>query len=293
MKKYVNQLVQTLRNGISLVFDDGLQSQSLAEVFANRNRAYGAYALRTAYPTHLRNALLYSFGGLFCLFGLLSIDLRKEDTAPVKDQNPIPEWSPQQKIQIIPEPKPQLAGMSKPKVATTGFKPPIVVPDQGLTKTAEPPALATLLQAGTAIGSQTTPGEPATGEPIPIEPTGHSAGTGISTVPVPQEPEIHDVPEVAAQFAEGEKALLLWLSAHIKYPAPAVEAGIEGRVYVQFVVETDGSVTQIKLMRDIGGGCGREALRVVQLMPKWTPARQGGQAVRSRFTVPVLFKLAG
>jgi len=85
--------------------------------------------------------------------------------------------------------------------------------------------------------------------------------------------------------------MLKYVHDRIKYPSIAKEVGIEGRVIIQFVVEKDGSITQANIVRDIGGGCGAEALRVVKSMPTWIPGRQQSNPVRVRFTLPVKFGL--
>ncbi len=87
------------------------------------------------------------------------------------------------------------------------------------------------------------------------------------------------------------RKLLSFLQENIKYPAFARENEIEGNVVIQFIVEKDGSVTKVKIIRDIGGGCGEEALRVVKKMPKWTAGRQRGRKVRVQYNLPVKFKL--
>lgn len=93
------------------------------------------------------------------------------------------------------------------------------------------------------------------------------------------------------EFPGGDAARLKFLSENLKYPPAARDNGIQGKVYIQFVVERDGRITNAKVLRDIGGGCGAEALRVVKSMPKWKPAKQQGRAVRSQFTLPVQFTL--
>ncbi|MBP9990091.1 MAG: energy transducer TonB [Bacteroidales bacterium] len=99
------------------------------------------------------------------------------------------------------------------------------------------------------------------------------------------------VAEKEPEFPGGVDALYAYLRDHIKYPTVAKETGITGKVYVSFIVEKDGSITDLKLMRDIGGGCGQEALRVVRSMPKWTPGKQQGRAVRVKFNLPISFNL--
>jgi protein TonB len=89
-----------------------------------------------------------------------------------------------------------------------------------------------------------------------------------------------------------ETALMEFIYKNIQYPLIARENGVEGMVVIQFVVERDGSVTNISIVRDIGAGCGEEATRIVKLMPPWNPGKQRGMPVRVQFTLPVRFKLA-
>lgn len=85
--------------------------------------------------------------------------------------------------------------------------------------------------------------------------------------------------------------MLQFIYSNIKYPAIARENGVEGTVYVKFVVEKDGKITNAEIVRDIGAGCGQEALRVVGLMPEWEPGKQRGRPVRVQFNLPVKYKL--
>ena len=94
------------------------------------------------------------------------------------------------------------------------------------------------------------------------------------------------------QFPGGMDALYKWLAEHIEYPQQAKENGIEGKVYVTFVVEKDGSITKPLLLRDIGGGCGQEVIRVVKMMPRWIPGKNHGETVRVQFNIPVKFTLS-
>ena len=106
--------------------------------------------------------------------------------------------------------------------------------------------------------------------------------------------------DVCAEADDDKKAiyqcatekLLSYVSSKIKYPAIARENGLEGKVVVQFVVERDGSISNANIVRDIGGGCGAEALRVVNDMPNWVPGRQRSVPVRVKFTLPVKFGLS-
>lgn len=112
----------------------------------------------------------------------------------------------------------------------------------------------------------------------------------VEEAPV-QEAEIFLVVEDPASFPGGEAARMKFLQENIKYPQIAREMGIQGTVYVTFVVEPSGKLTNLKVLRGIGGGCDEEAMRVVSIMPKWEPGKQRGQAVRVQFNMPIRFVL--
>ena len=82
-----------------------------------------------------------------------------------------------------------------------------------------------------------------------------------------------------------------WLSKHVKYPQIALENGVQGKVFVQFVVEKDGSVSNIKVVRGVDASLDKEAVRVVSVMPKWKPGKQRGKAVRVAYTLPIAFQI--
>ena len=108
---------------------------------------------------------------------------------------------------------------------------------------------------------------------------------------VVDEQEIFEIVEEPTTFPGGDAALMQWLSKNIKYPAIAQENGTQGRVTVRFVVERDGSVSNAEVIRGVDPYLDKEALRVVNSMPKWNPGKQRGKAVRTRFTLPVTFRL--
>ena len=105
------------------------------------------------------------------------------------------------------------------------------------------------------------------------------------------EAEIFKVVEEMPEFPGGAAKMMEYIQKNMKYPMMARESDIQGRVFVNFVVEPDGSISNVTVMRGIGGGCDEEALRVVESMPKWKPGKQRGSAVRCSFTVPIIFKL--
>jgi protein TonB len=105
------------------------------------------------------------------------------------------------------------------------------------------------------------------------------------------EQEIFQIVEEMPAFPGGEGKLMEYVAKNIKYPQIARETGIQGRVFVGFVVEPDGSISNVKLLRGIGGGCDEEAMRVIKSLPKWKPGKQRGKAVRVSYQIPVFFKL--
>lgn len=119
----------------------------------------------------------------------------------------------------------------------------------------------------------------------------------ITVEPIRVDAEEHD-PDAAFVIVEemptypgGQEAMMKYLGAKIKYPKEAQGKGIQGIVYVTFVVETDGRIEGVKVLRGIGGGCDEEAVRVVQNMPKWNPGKQRGKEVRVQYNLPIRFKL--
>jgi len=106
-----------------------------------------------------------------------------------------------------------------------------------------------------------------------------------------QEEEVFKVVEEMPEFPGGTAKLLEYIAKNVKYPMMARESGIQGTVFVGFVVEKDGSVSNVQILRGIGGGCDEEAMRVVQSMPKWNPGKQRGASVRVQYMARVVFKL--
>lgn len=123
--------------------------------------------------------------------------------------------------------------------------------------------------------------------------------TEISETPIQdvktekQDEKIFVVVENQPQYPGGKDAQIKFLATNIKYPQEARKAGIQGMVYVTYVVEKDGSITDVRFLRGIGGGCDEEAVRVIKAMPSWIPGTQRGEAVRVQFNLPIRFTLDG
>jgi protein TonB len=103
--------------------------------------------------------------------------------------------------------------------------------------------------------------------------------------------EKHTAVETQATFPGGMEAFYAYLTANIHYPTAARQNNVQGKVIIVFIIDTDGSVTDVKVQQGIGNGCDEEAVRVIKASPKWIPATQDGRAVRQQFTVPINFVL--
>jgi TonB family protein len=132
-----------------------------------------------------------------------------------------------------------------------------------------------------------------TAEPFNI--TEESLGTllgGLSTLGDKTENDsIYQIVDEMPQYPGGEKVMMEYVAKNVKYPQEAKDKEIQGRVFVSFVVEKDGSVSTVKVLRGIGGGCDEEAVRVVSSMPKWKPGIKDGKPVRVSYMMPLNFKL--
>ncbi|MAX80740.1 MAG: energy transducer TonB [Crocinitomicaceae bacterium] len=134
-------------------------------------------------------------------------------------------------------------------------------------------------------------------EEVEIETTEVEETTTVDIVQMPAEAVVESEPEVflivedPPSFPGGEAEMFKFLGENLKYPPMARDAGIQGIVYVEFIVMEDGAVSDVKVLRGIGGGCDEAAVDVVKKMPKWNPGKQRGQAVRVRFRLPIRFTL--
>ena len=104
-------------------------------------------------------------------------------------------------------------------------------------------------------------------------------------------PPVIEIPDISAEFTGGEAARMRFIGANAIYPRVAKDAHIQGTVMVSFVVELDGSISDVKIIRSVHYSLDEEAIRVTKMMPKWTPGKQYGKAVRSRFNMPFKFSL--
>ena len=166
----------------------------------------------------------------------------------------------------------------------------IVIPYDKIELPPPPPPQQPVLLQEVPDDVKTNPDITVTVEDDPNIPT-----PDLPKLPIKEEDPKDEPPfiivEQYPEYTGGDEARLTFLRNNIKYPQAAREIGIQGTVYVNFVVEKDGSITQIKIIRGIGGGCDEEAMRVVQMMPKWKPGKQRGKEVRVAYDMPIKFTL--
>lgn len=262
-------------------------------VFADRNKTYGAYELRQHYSSRLILALFIA-SSLFvsAVAGpLVYKQLFKSDTR-VDQPYDLPDEPSVDVILAPKEPPKSVAKAAAPPAAAepiktkkfVTFKP--VPPDQVVE---EAPTVKELTTA--AIGSENVDGKLTNpGENIDILPVGPAGGDGKDGTEVSNLP--FEIVEVMPSFPGGESAFGKFLGKNIRYPSAASEASIHGKVYVSFIVERDGTLTDITVERGIGYGCDEEVIRVMKRAPKWTPGIQNGKPVRVKYTVPVAFNIS-
>ncbi|MBL7766643.1 MAG: energy transducer TonB [Chitinophagaceae bacterium] len=122
-------------------------------------------------------------------------------------------------------------------------------------------------------------------EPVEEEPVADIIGDN------PGQTEVYTITDQMPEFPGGQDAMMTYLRQNLKYPEMAKEAGIQGRVICGFVVNEDGQISDVTVLRGIGNGCDQEAIRVIKSMPNWKPGRQNGRPVKVKFNLPINFKL--
>ena len=126
-------------------------------------------------------------------------------------------------------------------------------------------------------------------EPDTLEEVGETTDGYVVPWTDSDEPEAYMIVEEMPEFLGGEEKLMEYVSNSVQYPKEAKEKGVQGIVYVSFIVEPDGNITVVKVLRGIGHGCDEEAMRVVESMPKWNPGMHHGKPVRVSYTIPIVF----
>ncbi|AYL93959.1 energy transducer TonB [Mucilaginibacter celer] len=267
---------------------DILKQEWIDVVFSNRNKAYGAYELRKENSKNTSKALILAIVFFVFVVSLPTIINKIKGLIPEKDQKvkitdvvllPPP---PVDQTKKPPPPPPE---PPKPKVDQVRFPPPVVKPDNEV-KEKDPPTVKELAVADP--GQKDQKGDP-NAEIRIDEPVGNS---DVKQVVEADPNQIFTSVEQVPEFAGGLEKFGAYLGKNIRYPAVARENNVQGRVICTFVVEKDGSLTDIKVVRGIGSGCDEEAVRVLKNSPKWKPGIQNGRPVRVQYSVPISFTLA-
>jgi len=253
---------------------DLLKKQWLDVVFEGRNKAYGAYELRTSNSNTTTKALI--IGGIIFTF-LVSIpvlanllpDSAEDATLDTKITTVKLPPKEKPKENLPPPPPPP------PKVDQVKFVKPVVAKAEEVVE--EPPKIKEI--ENKKIGAETIKGDP--DAELTVEPVGN----GPKDV-VEEDNNIYNTAgiEVKPEFPGGIDKFYNFIKKN--YQAPD-EEGLNGKVFVSFVVEKDGSLTDIKVIRDIGYGTGKEAIRVLRSCPKWNPGEQNGKKVRVLYSLPI------
>jgi protein TonB len=259
---------------------DLYKSEWLELVFDDRNKAYGAYDLRKHYAKNLFKALGFTTLGFVCLLlGYNFVLLHKP--APIIDKTIEVQMINPPKALIKPPvtpPKPLKA--DPPQVRTVKFPPPVAAPDQVAEN---PPKIDE--EMSSVISTKKQDGIDGSA-PVVV-----NDNPGIKPEIENNDPVPFGSIEVNPEFPGGMAAWAKFMQKNLSYPNQALEAGISGKVYVSFVVEKDGHLTDIKVVRGVGYGLDDEAIRVLKLAPAWKPGIQNGRPVRVAYTMPFSFQI--
>lgn len=262
-------------------------------VFEGRNQAYGAYKLRKG--TAKRNVWALIIVGLAAALLYLGLQLQKmaeankkvENTQAVElaKLNTEKKEAKVEKKEIIKQEPEKVVEQVKSSVKFTA---PVIKKDSEV-KEEDEIKLDEVQKSDKAVGAFTVEGNDEVGGAV------LKAKEDIAAPEPPkhvvEETKIFTVVEQMPMYPGGDGALMGYLRDNIHYPTVAAENGVQGRVVVGFVVERDGSITDVNILRGVDPSLDREAMRVVKSMPKWTPGKQNGSAVRVKYQVPVSFRL--
>ena len=267
-------------------------------VFAGKNKEYGAYQLRKGTSGRNIKSLLILVIAAALVGGFLAWKVIEQKQA--EEQQAYMEAMELAKLQQQAKKEEKKKEPVKPKIEpkkeipvareTQKFTAPVIKKDE-LVKEENQVKQMDKLDDKVAVGTENKEGV----KDRTVEAVRNDIAVAAPPPPPAPKPEVSnkvfDVVEEMPSFPGGQGALMAFLSSNIKYPVVAQENGVQGRVIVGFVVERDGSITDVKVMRSVDPSLDREAQRVVKAMPRWKPGKQNGSAVRVKYTVPVVFRL--
>ncbi len=252
-------------------------------VFEKRNRAYGAYAVRRDYDKRFMVIILGMVGGAGILFAATRNGVIEEKL--IIPESKTIEYIVELEKEDKPVVEPLKTAPQQAQAATTVFVEPIIVDRDPITP-------ITIPDPGTPVGLVVNPGTDPFGGTGPVLPVGPGGGTVIGTPDPPKGPEMY-VDEMA-EFPGGNDKLAPYLRDHVKYPQIAQELGLQGKCHTQFVVNTAGDISEVTVKRGVPDckECDKEAVKVINAMPRWKPAKKNGKTVASYYNLPIVFKLA-
>jgi protein TonB len=265
----------------------GNNSSKLNEIiFENRNKAYGAYAIREAYSDSLKKSILCLSGLVILLFGSV-FAYNKINAIPIDDgviTFDDPNLKPliyEMKVDLTPPETPVQAAAAA--TAPSGAIPTRIIDNPAPTNT----TTVNMENPISGVGSPTATGT------APLGPDASTVTTiAVVAATTATTSEVVVFAEEMPEFEGGNTGLMNYVARNVVYPELAKEAGKQGIVYVSFVVNETGKVEGAKVLKGIGLGCDEEVLRVINKMPQWKkPGKNGGHAVKVRFNIPVSFKL--
>ena len=268
-------------------------------VFAGKNKEYGAYQLRKGTSGRNIKSLLILVIAAALVGGFLAWKVIEQkqaeeqqaymeamELAKLQEQAKKEEKKKPEKVQPKIEAKKEIPVARE----TQKFTAPVIKKDE-LVKEENQVKQMDKLDDKVAVGSEDKEGV----KDRNVEAVRSEIAVAAPPPPPAPKPEVatkvFDVVEEMPSFPGGSAALMSYLSSNTKYPVVAQENGVQGRVIVSFVVERDGSISDVKVARSVDPSLDREAQRVVKSMPKWKPGKQNGSAVRVKYTVPVVFRL--
>jgi len=272
---------------------DLLDSQWVDLVFEGKNQAYGAYQLRKGTGSRNIKAIVLMLAGIAAIVAVVVLNMVVQNAmkSNVAIETDVELSQLAQKKEAKVERKEPIKVEVEQKVvekvkSSVKFTAPEIKKDDEVKEEDELKSQDELAKTNTAIGTFDVKGnDEAEGEVLKAK------EVIADEKPKEEETKVFDVVEQMPEFPGGQGALFEYLSKNIKYPVVAEENGIQGRVIVTFVVERDGSITDVKVVKSVDPSLDKEAQRVVRSMPKWIPGKQNGSAVRVKFTVPVTFRL--
>ena len=262
-------------------------------VFEGKNQAYGAYTLRKETGKRNLKALIITIVAIVAIMLLVAAKVAIENQlnshVAIETDVELSKLA-QKKEAKVERKEPVKVEMEKQVVekvkSSVKFTAPEIKKDEEVNPEDEIKSQDDLSKSNTAIGAFDVKGnDEEAGEVLKAQ------QVVVDEKPAEEETKIFDVVEQMPTFPGGDAALMKYLSDHIKYPVVAEENGIQGRVICTFVVERDGSITDVKVMKSVDPSLDKEAIRVLKSMPHWIPGKQNGSAVRVKFTVPVTFRL--